>query len=208
MAGERKLSKAEQRRHEVFEATTAKLAEEGYKRVDLTISILKANLLAVGLLLISVFAGVILLILVNAGRIPSISRLDFPVLLILFVVLIVVHELIHGVTWSFFAQNGMKDIEFGFMLTSFTPYCTCKVPLPKNGYILGGLMPLIVLGIIPFVISVFAGSFAFTVLSAVMISSAAGDIMIVSAINKYRSDAKEKLIYDHPTEAGCVIFEK
>ena len=42
----------------------------------------------------------------------------------------------------------------------------------------------------------------------VMILGAAGDILIVIELLRYRSNAAEKLIYDHPTQAGCVVFER
>ena len=51
--------------------------------------------------------------------------------LIVFMILIVVHELIHGFTWGMFAQSKLKAISFGFIWQYLTPYCTCKEPLKK-----------------------------------------------------------------------------
>ena len=44
----------------------------------------------------------------------------------------------------------------------------------------------------------------------VMMLSAGGDIMIVWKVMKFKKqdESKEILIYDHPTQAGSVIFEK
>ncbi len=42
----------------------------------------------------------------------------------------------------------------------------------------------------------------------IMTVSAAGDIMIVWCLPTYRSQAETVVYMDHPTQAGCVIFEK
>ena len=56
---DRKLSAKEQRRLNVFEETCEKLSQKGYKKTDLTISIVKANLfvflLAIPVVAIGVF---------------------------------------------------------------------------------------------------------------------------------------------------------
>jgi hypothetical protein len=119
-----------------------------------------------------------------------------------------VHELIHGLTWSFFTPHGFKDIDFGIMRDSLTPYCTCKMPLPKGQYIVGALMPLIVFGIIPIVVAFCTGWIGFLYLGILMTVSAAGDVMIVVKALRHKSTADETLLYDHPTEAGSVIFER
>ena len=43
-----------------------------------------------------------------------------------------------------------------------------------------------------------------------MILSAGGDIMIVMKVLAYKSQSssEEILIYDHPTQAGSVVFER
>ena len=57
---------------------------------------------------------------------------------------VVVHELIHGLVWSFFCKDGLHSIHFGFQLKTLTPYCHCAQPLDKGGYIAGTLAPGVV----------------------------------------------------------------
>lgn len=206
----RKLSAKEQRRLNVFEETCERLSQEGYKKTDLTIGIVKANLF-VFLLAIPVIAiGVLLFAWRNPISLLMPTSQGSLLFIVLFVVLIVVHELIHGLTWSVYAEHHFKDIEFGFMKELLTPYCTCTTPLPKKHYILGALMPCIVLGIIPTAIGILIGSSLLFWIGIVMILSAGGDIMIVWKVMKFKGqdESKEILIYDHPTQAGSVIFEK
>ena len=128
--------------------------------------------------------------------------------LVLFVALIVAHELIHGLSWSIFTPRHWKDVEFGFMKQYLTPYCTCRVPLAKGQYIFGALMPLVLLGLLPMLAGILAGSMGLMLLGVIMTDSAAGDILIVWKILRYRSDAGEIVYVDHPTQAGGVIFER
>ena len=206
----RKLSAKEQRRLNVFEETCKRLSQDGYKKTDLTIGIVKANLF-VFLLAIPVIAiGVLLFAWRNPISLLTPSPHGSLLFIVSFIVLIVVHELIHGLTWSMYAEHHFKDIEFGFMKELLTPYCTCTTPLPKKHYILGALMPCIVLGIIPTAIGILIGSSLLFWIGIVMILSAGGDIMIVWKVMKFKGqdESKEILIYDHPTQAGSVIFEK
>ena len=66
----------------------------------------------------------------------------------LFVMLVVVHELIHGITWGCYTKDHFKSIDFGIIWAMLTLYCTCKTPLKKSAYIVGSIMPMIVLGFI------------------------------------------------------------
>ena len=206
----RKLSPKEQRRLNVFEETCERLSQQGYKRNDLTISIVKANLFVI-LLAIPVMAiGVLLFAWKNPISLLTPNPQGSLLFIVLFFVLIVVHELIHGLTWSLYTEHHFKDIEFGFMKEYLTPYCTCTTPLLKSHYIMGALMPCIVLGIIPTAIGILLGSSLFFWTGIIMTLSAGGDIMIVWKVLAFKKqdESKEVLIYDHPTQAGSVIFEK
>lgn len=204
----RKLSEAEQRRLRDFEALSETMLSQGWRRKELTVSIVKANIFAVALLIPLLILGFGLLLLCGPDRGESLRSLNPLLFLVLFVALIVVHELIHGLSWSIFTPRHWKDVEFGFMKQYLTPYCTCRVPLAKGQYIFGALMPLVLLGLIPMVAGILTGSISLMLLGVVMTDSAAGDILIVWKILRYRSDAGEIVYVDHPTQAGGVIFER
>ena len=206
----RKLTEAEKRRLAHFEEVKEAHIQDGYAVKELTVGIVKANVYAILMALPLCLVTVIPFIWVNRGKLyfegnPLITMVLYVITLM---VLVVVHELIHGLTWSIFAENRFKSIEFGIMKEYMTPYCTCTVPLKKGAYIAGALMPLIILGIIPSVIAIFTGSFFLLAIGFVMILAAGGDIMIVLKLLTYKSDASDVLIYDHPTQAGSVLFER
>ena len=71
-------------------------------------------------------------------------------------------------------------------------------------------MPCIALGIFPTALGILLGSHLLFWIGIVMILSAGGDIMIVMKVlaHKREDGSREVLVYDHPTQAGSVVFEK
>lgn len=205
---ERKLSDAEQRRLDQFETICSELEAQGYRRVDLGVSIFWANVVAVVAFFLLFVTLLPLYFLVYPAGDFSVAGVWFFVYLVALIALIVVHELIHGLTWSRFAPGGFADIEFGIMRDSLTPYCTCKTPLRKEAYVTGTLAPLVVLGIIPIAVAFCIGSVALLFVGIFMVDGAVGDVMIVVKLLFHKSQTDDVLIFDHPTEAGCVVFER
>ena len=204
----RKLTPAEERRLQAFEALSESMLARGYRRAELTVGIVKANVFAVVLLLPLLAIGFGLFLLKNRGLSVGFTTLGPLLFALVLFALIVVHELIHGLSWSIFAEHHWKDIEFGFMKQYLTPYCTCTVPLSKGQYIFGALMPLVVLGLLPMLAGILLGSLPMLLMGIIMADAAGGDILIVWKILRYRSGAKDVVYIDHPTQAGGVIFEK
>ena len=204
----RALTPAEQKRLDKFEALSAQMIEQGYRRVELTVSIVKANVFAIVLLIPLFIIGFGLFILRNRTFSGSVTPATMLLLLLAFLALIVIHELIHGAGWAIFAEHGFRDIEFGFMKQYLTPYCTCLVPLTKGQYIFGALLPCVLLGVVPMIAAILLGSLPLLFLGIVMTDSAAGDMLIVWKILRYGSGGKQIVYMDHPTQAGGVIFEK
>ena len=204
----RELTPAEEKRLLRFEGLSDRLIGQGYRRVELTVSIVKANIFAVVLLIPLLIAGGGLFFLRNQSMSGGLGKMNPLLFAALFFAMIVVHELIHGLSWSLFAENHWKDIEFGFMKQYLTPYCTCGVPLKKGSYIFGALTPLVLLGILPMIAGILTNSLGLLLLGVIMADAAAGDILIVWKILRYRSEAETIVYIDHPTQAGGVIFEK
>lgn len=205
----RKLTKAEQRRLEAFQKQEEEMLQNGYEKKNLTTSALKANTL--GCLYGAILALIVFLIGYAFGaRLEDDGKNPWNMLLIvLFLILVVVHELIHGITWGLFAKGGFKkNIEFGFIVQYMTPYCTCKAALKKWAYVIGSLMPCIVLGIGICVLAFFLHHGPTFFLGALMIVSAGGDLLITQMILMHKTKAKEVLYMDHPTDIGLVTFEK
>lgn len=202
----RVLSEEEQKRLARFEQTAQELTKQGYTRHDLTIGMGKASWIAIFLLIPLFIAGYGLYYLVHHKI--EMTGFNGAAFLIVFLLLTVVHELIHGISWSIFTPNHFKDIAFGIMMPYLSPYCTCMAPLTKPRHIFGTVMPLILLGIVPTVIGIAAGIPMALLMGLLMIDIATGDILIIRKILAYKTSAADVVYMDHPTDAGGVIFER
>lgn len=210
MMDDRKLTKAEEKRTKIFLEISNSLKNDGYNETNLTKDALSANLVGSLYGFIVAIPFLILFFIVKRNIGFNVDESFFRNYIIFFVALIVsivIHELIHGFTWSRFTQNKFKDIEFGIIWKSLNPYCTCKVPLNRKAYIMGLIMPCLVLGVIPCIIAIINGNGWLLTYGIFMIVSAGGDLLI----GKMILDTKTKenaLFIDHPTTIGLVVFEK
>ncbi|MBI9063814.1 MAG: DUF3267 domain-containing protein [Marinilabiliaceae bacterium] len=115
---------------------------------------------------------------------------------------ILIHEFLHGVIFAFYAENGLKDVKFGFNVKACAPYAHCKSAICKNQYIFALVMPGLVLGIIPAIWSLFYSNILIYSWSILFVISALGDFLIL--IRMIGLD-QETLILDHPKKVGFII---
>jgi len=113
----------------------------------------------------------------------------------------IIHELLHGITWAFFAKKGIKSIKFGVKWKYLTPYCHCKEPLMVKHYRIGGAMPLIIMGIIPSILGLLLGNGAFLSFGGFFTLVAAGDIIALFLLRNLESN---EYISDHPDKMGFI----
>ena len=187
---------------EIFEVLRERLKKEGYEEHEATISVISANTISLllALPLIALFFLVYSLIWKNI-------RMDMAealVLLLLWFVSIAFHEWLHGFGWSLFCKNGFKSIRFAVMWSKLTPYCNCREPLALGPYLLGAMLPLVVLGLLPSISALLLGNVYLLHFGALGIMSAGGDMLISLNMRKY----PKALFLDHPKECGFFAFEK
>jgi hypothetical protein len=172
----------------------------------ITISPLKANILA----LIFIAPTLALFYLPFhflhgiKGFITSFNQFS-PYFIPVLIIGILLHELLHGVTWAIFCKYGFHSIQYGVIWKYLTPYAHCKEALKVGNYRLGTLMPGLVLGIIPIVIAYLNGSGFLLVIGLVFLLAAGGDMTMLFLLRKIK---KELWIMDHPNEIGCFVIEK
>lgn len=192
-------------KQQLFEETCRRMEEEGYRRTDLTISAKKLNLIA--LLVIVPIIGIPCALFILRWNLLAGGDVAIEVsvwTLVAFFAGVVVHELIHGLVWSFFCKDGLHSIHFGFQLKTLTPYCHCAQPLDKGGYIAGTLAPGVVLGLLPILLSLVLPNVNLMLFGAMSLAVAVGDFAIVLLLAPQR----EVLVVDHPTDPGLAAFSK
>jgi hypothetical protein len=188
---------------------------EDYHKDQLTIDLVKANIFAIVLMLPIVLIFVLPYFLIwgigfNSSDIRSLTKVLSPelmglVLILVFTLGIILHELIHGIVWSRYTSNGFKSIRFGVLWKMLTPYCHCKEPLKVKEYIIGALMPAIILGFVPGILAIIIGNFGLLIFGIIFTTAASGDFMI---INLLKNEDKDDYVQDHPSEAGCFIYRR
>jgi hypothetical protein len=115
------------------------------------------------------------------------------------------HELIHMLAWMLFAKKPLKAFKLGFQWKSLTPYAHCKEPMDIRPYRIGAFAPGLLLGILPWVVSLFTGDVLFLTFGFLYTVAASGDFLILWLICGIEPNT---LVEDHPTRAGCYIIEK
>jgi hypothetical protein len=185
---------------------------EELEKVKLTVNIVWANIF--GLILLSptiAIFGIPYYVIWENEIFPALMKsylITNPPMLMLSIVVavflgVVTHELLHGITWARFTKKGFKSIEFGFIFKMLTPYCHCKEPLLIKHYILGAIMPAIVLGIIPSIVSILIGSLGMLLFGIFFTIAACGDFLCINMLLK---ENMNDWVEDHPTEAGCFVY--
>ncbi|GAA0738468.1 DUF3267 domain-containing protein [Clostridium oceanicum] len=202
MLRKKKLSKFKGKRIDQFNRISEGLINRGYKEKLLTVTTLKANVMAI-LIFLPIYMICCLLFHMIYKDNYSYPMLN-SVFWIVVVIGIVVHEFIHGITWGYSCKKGYKAISFGFELSTLTPYCCCSEAMPFKNYALGCAMPTIILGIIPYIIGLILGNYYYAMFGGLHILCGGGDMYVLWLIRKnYNS-----IIVDHPYLVGCVAFEK
>lgn len=167
----------------------------------------RVNLLAIPVAVITILVCGFPFVLVHgwsalaeSARLFLRPGLAIPVLL----VGIVLHELIHGAAWAYYGQKPLTIIRFGISWSALAPYAHCPEPMEAGAYRLGALAPGVVLGLMPVVVGTWVGP-AWLFLAGLLFSiAAAGDVLILWVL---RAVPSHILVQDHPSRAGCLIYE-
>lgn len=169
---------------------------------DLSITMARANIIV---LFTSIPVALLqFLIFVMLHGLDNLATVWGSTLLIAVVLGIVVHELIHGLSWVIFGRKPFSAIKFGFQWKTITPYAHLKEPVEVNAYRIGGFMPGFVLGILPYILSLVFGDANLFWFSLVHTAAAGGDWLILWLIRNVKAGT---LVEDHPTNAGCYVLE-
>ena len=202
----RKLTEKELKRKNDFEKFNSEMQQKGYKMKNVVINTQKAKYLA--LLVMFPFMALTFWLYnkVNGFNLDGISWGYVVALPLLILCLIIVHELIHGITWGIFAKNHFHAIDFGIVWSTLSPYCTCFEPLKKWQYLLGTAMPTLVLGGGGAAAAVMTNQLLLFLAAEYMILSGGGDFQLI--LRSILTDKRESLYCAHPYECAFVVFEK
>jgi hypothetical protein len=130
------------------------------------------------------------------------KAIDMKWCLFAFVLLsVVLHELIHGIFMAICASKGWKSVSFGFNRKALAPYAHCKEPLTPCKYRISLIMPALLLGALPTLISWRTGNILLLFYGMLFLWTAAGDFIILFLSRKIKTgmlqDHSEKIGFTH-----------
>lgn len=171
---------------------------------DLSVSLAQANMIVLFVSLPVVILQFVLFLLLHGaeGLKPAWST---ALLMIAILLGIVIHEIIHGISWMIFGHKPFSSIRFGVQWKTLTPYAHLKEPVEVNAYRLGAFLPGFILGILPYGLSLLSGNGDLFWFSLVHTSAAGGDWLILWLIRNIKAGMQ---VEDHPTNAGCYVLEE
>lgn len=199
---EQNKKNAKQLAKENFEFQRERLKNEGYEEHEALISVLKANIFSV-LLAFPLITFLLVIYVLVWGQLDM-SSVRIILVLLVWLVSMAIHELLHGLGWSFSCKDGFKSVRFGVIWSKLTPYCSCKEPLGFKQYLLGAILPLVILALIPSIIAICVGNEYVLCFGILSFLASGGDILICLNMRKYRNS----LFLDHPTACGFYAFRK
>ncbi len=115
---------------------------------------------------------------------------------------IVLHELIHGLFFGFYAKNGFRAVRFGFSRTMFSPYCHCKDPLRVKHYRRAGIAPTLILGILPLTFALITGVNWIKTFGILLTIGGLGDVLVWMKMFRFNGNL---MVRDHPDKMGFII---
>jgi hypothetical protein len=181
--------------------------ETSSKKIDKSISFVRANILST-LLLIPIFLILVIPYTLlwgddrlRAGIQATVQNIWIS--LVIFVLGIVVHEWLHGITWKLAGRLPKNAITYGIKWKILTPYAHLTIPVTVETYRLGGMMPLIVLGMIPGMTGIITGSGWLLIFGLVFSWAATGDIIVWWILRDVPSSTQ---VEDHPDRVGCYML--
>jgi len=128
--------------------------------------------------------------------------LNYKIFILLFLG-ILIHELLHALTWMVLQKEGFQQIKFGFNLKALTPYTHYKKAIKMWKYRWGGAVPGLFMGFIPLIISFIIGNASLNFIGFLFTWAALGDVISLWMTRKYNGS---QLVQDNPNELGVIVI--
>ncbi len=176
--------------------------------LDATMSVARANLLAVAWLPVSALLsfGPFLALWGSAPIAAVVGRAtDLRIFIPAMVIGVLAHEALHAAGFLAFGRVPRHTVRLGFQRRTLTPFANCSAPLAASAYRGASLLPALALGALPAVASWVLGSGGLVLWGWVMLALAGGDLAAIWAM---RTVPARALVLDHPSRVGCRLVRE
>ena len=133
------------------------------------------------------------------------GSMNLGIFLILFILYMVLHEILHSISY---VLNGakFKNITYGVHLEKNILCCLCKQDITKRNILISLFTPLVLIGIVTFIVGAIFKLPTLYILSIINISGCIGDIIMFIFISRLDKDIKYAE-FDDPT-AFAILSRK
>ncbi len=178
------------------------------QKTDHSISMGKANFYSLPIVIFSIVILIVPYLLIW-GKISLYkgfiyTYLNLKVLIPVLLLGAFLHEILHGLSFLIFGKLNIKQIKIGFQWKTITPFAHCKVPVKAWIYRIALIVPALLLGIVPAIIALIAGTGWLIIYGIIFTIVGGGDFLTVWIIRKVK---KDQLVQDHPRNCGCWVYE-
>jgi len=178
-----------------------------YKKQLFKFDMARINNLSLYTFLVAFLLGMLINFLIAKNPLLITSKVYFDIILIIaiFIVGLALHEGIHALSAVVFGKIGFKSVKFGVNITQGMLYCHITKPIKVGAYRIMLLLPALITGLIPLIISAFLGNIFLVMVFSMLLCGGAGDFVMFMGMSKLKSDT---LVIDHPkAPAFYAIYE-
>lgn len=186
------------------------LEKEEYIIEERTVSIGVANVFALLLMIIVSILSTYIVVnwKINWTKeyfIVNILNIKSIVAVVLMFISIFFHECIHALVFGMFINKKKEYVKIGFDKQKMTPYSYCNGKLRLWQYALAIIAPCLILGFIPYILSIFYKDVIILFVSGINICGAGADVLLILIIVKYGKF--NAWVKDHPRKVGFFIIK-
>lgn len=126
-----------------------------------------------------------------------------PIILPVLIIGIPLHELLHAIGWSVIGKRSLKDVKFGVLWKALTPYAHLKDPIRASAYRAGTVTPLLIMGILPYILGLVMGNSWVANFGLIFVLAAGGDLLVILSLRRVHGGS---MVIDHPSKVGCIVL--
>lgn len=116
---------------------------------------------------------------------------------------IIIHELLHGVSFFIFGKVGIRNLKFGVIIKSGVAYCNSLVPVKVWAARLSLMMPIYIICLPLYIYSLFAQNLILTILAILYFTGSLGDLYYMWKLRK--TDKNLYMFEEAPSSKGFRI---
>jgi hypothetical protein len=131
---------------------------------------------------------------------------NLVIVLVIVLPLLIIHELVHGLFYSIFSEKGFKSLKFGFVPRKLIAYCDCTEVLKMNHFRIGTIMPFILMGIIPTIISILIGNIILLFWGIIFIS--VGYVDLLGCLKLLKEKKESWIIFNAKEMTGTIYRQR